>query len=109
MRIVFTIVSTALLAASAMGVNTCSDPIAGLPGICITTSQCTSGGGTYHSGYCPNDPTNVKCCTYGTCSWKENGYTNWGGCMPTAECRKYGNTPKPGLCKGPSDIQCCPQ
>lgn len=33
------------------------------PGVCITTSDCSSGGGTSHAGFCPSDPTNVECCT----------------------------------------------
>ncbi|KAF9166299.1 hypothetical protein DFQ26_008197 [Actinomortierella ambigua] len=109
MRSIFSVISAALLAASAMAVNSCNDPVIGLPGLCISTSSCTSGGGTYRSGYCPNDPTNVKCCTYGTCNFQENGYTVWGGCIPTANCRQFGGTPRPGHCRGPSDIQCCPQ
>ncbi|KAF9917912.1 hypothetical protein FBU30_000462 [Linnemannia zychae] len=107
MRIVFTVVSVALLAASAMSVNTCYDDQAKLPGLCIPTSECTGGGGTYRSGLCPNDPTNVKCCTYGTCQWRINGYLVLGACMPTANCRQQGKEPKAHLCPGSADIQCC--
>ncbi|KIJ46311.1 hypothetical protein M422DRAFT_124487, partial [Sphaerobolus stellatus SS14] len=31
------------------------------PGVCISTSICTSGRGTYASGYCPNDASDIKC------------------------------------------------
>lgn len=34
-------------------------------GICITTSNCNSYGGSYISGGCPNDVANVKCCLVG--------------------------------------------
>ncbi|KAF9080359.1 hypothetical protein BGX23_002277 [Mortierella sp. AD031] len=108
MRVTLAIISAVLLAVSAMGQNTCFDKQAGLPGICIRTSQCSGGGGTYHSGYCPNDPADVKCCTYGTCTYLDGQYTVWGGCMPTAACRQSGNTPHPGVCRGGTDIQCCP-
>ncbi|KAF9367960.1 hypothetical protein CPC16_005840 [Podila verticillata] len=109
MRVSLTIVSAALLAVSAMGLNTCDDSQTGLPGICIPTSQCSGGGGVYHSGYCPNDPADVKCCTYGTCKIPYDQTFEWGGCMPTAACRKYGSTPVPNLCPGGQDIQCCPE
>lgn len=33
------------------------------PGICLTTTSCSSSGGTSHVGFCPKDPTNVQCCT----------------------------------------------
>ncbi|KAG0269229.1 hypothetical protein DFQ27_004469 [Actinomortierella ambigua] len=105
MRVAFSVFSVAFLAASVVAVNTCDDR---LPGLCIPTSQCTSGGGTYRSGLCPKDPANVKCCTYGTCTWNDNGSWAPGGCMPTANCRQYDGVPIPGRCPGPADIQCCP-
>jgi len=33
------------------------------PGVCLATASCTSVDGTTHTGYCPNDLTDVKCCT----------------------------------------------
>ncbi|KAF9308003.1 hypothetical protein BG003_011754, partial [Podila horticola] len=45
----------------------------------ITTSQCT-GGGSYSPSDCPDDPADVKCCTYGRCN---NGE---GICLPTENC-----------------------
>ena len=35
----------------------------GKVGVCLTTSSCSASGGTSHSGYCPNDAADVKCCT----------------------------------------------
>ena len=49
------------------------------PGVCITTATCSSGGGTSASGYCPNDPADVKCCTKAACG-------NGGNCRFTSQC-----------------------
>lgn len=35
----------------------------GTPGICLTTSSCSSSGGTSIPGFCPSDPMNIQCCT----------------------------------------------
>ncbi|TFK22934.1 lysozyme [Coprinopsis marcescibilis] len=69
----------------------------GTPGVCLTTTVCSSGGGTSRAGFCPNDPTNVQCCSK-TCS------TN-GVCRFTSSCAS-GNT-LTGLCPGPSTFRCC--
>jgi len=69
------------------------------PGVCLDTGDCTSGGGTYASGYCPNDPTNVKCCYKTSCG------TSGGNCRFTSSCAS-GNT-QSGLCPGPSSFKCC--
>ncbi|KAB2576870.1 putative secreted protein [Lasiodiplodia theobromae] len=68
------------------------------PGVCIKTSSCTSGGGTYISGACPNDPNDVKCCTKASCG-------SGGTCKFVDKCES-GST-KAGLCPGPSDFKCC--
>ncbi|KAF9342377.1 hypothetical protein BGX26_007665, partial [Mortierella sp. AD094] len=52
-----------------MAANSCS--VGGLAGSCVSTSSCASSGGTSTAGYCPNDPNNVRCCTYGTCKAKD--------------------------------------
>ncbi len=48
-------------------------------GICVSTSSCASYGGTYISGGCPSDASNIKCCLidqcYGDesrCQWTNN-------------------------------------
>src|SRR6188768_852381 len=63
----------------------------GTPGVCISTSACSNGGGTSQSGFCPNDPVNIKCCTKTSCG-------NGGNCRFTSACAS-GNTlaGKPGL------------
>ncbi|KAH6907660.1 lysozyme, partial [Coprinopsis sp. MPI-PUGE-AT-0042] len=69
----------------------------GLPGICLTTTSCSSGGGTSRPGFCPNDPNNVQCCT------KSCG--SGGTCRFTSTCTS-GNIAT-GLCPGPSNFTCC--
>jgi len=69
----------------------------GVPGICITTTDCSSGGGTSHVGFCPNDPDNVRCCTK-TCG-------SGGTCRLTSSCTT-GNIAT-GLCPGPDTFKCC--
>ncbi|KAF8959137.1 lysozyme-like domain-containing protein [Flammula alnicola] len=67
------------------------------PGVCLTTSSCFSGGGTSHAGFCPNDPTDVQCCT------KACG--SGGTCRFSNTCSS-GRT-QSGLCPGPSNFLCC--
>ncbi|KAF8472843.1 hypothetical protein BDZ91DRAFT_715892 [Kalaharituber pfeilii] len=67
------------------------------PGVCVATADCTSGGGTYHSGYCPNDPEDVKCCTKTVCG--QNGNCRW-----TSQCS---GTIVSNLCPGPNGFKCC--
>ncbi|KDR77459.1 hypothetical protein GALMADRAFT_266943 [Galerina marginata CBS 339.88] len=67
------------------------------PGVCLTTSSCSSAGGTSHSGFCPSDPTNVQCCTK-TCG-------SGGTCRFSSSCSS-GKT-QAGLCPGPSNFLCC--
>ena len=31
------------------------------PGVCISTSSCSAGGGSYISNACPSTPANIKC------------------------------------------------
>ncbi|GAQ81688.1 hypothetical protein KFL_000880020 [Klebsormidium nitens] len=68
------------------------------PGVCIATADCTSGGGTYASGYCPNDPTDVKCCYKTSCD------SGKGSCKWTSSCS---GTSVAGYCPGPTAFQCC--
>ena len=35
----------------------------GVPGICVSTDDCSNGGGTSQPGFCLDDPENVQCCT----------------------------------------------
>src|SRR5436190_404258 len=70
----------------------------GAPGVCIATGSCTSAGGTYISGACPNDPADIKCCTKASCG-------SGGNCRWTSQCSS-GKT-QTGLCPGPADFKCC--
>ena len=71
--------------------------IDGTPGVCVTTSDCAAADGSYRSGFCPNDPADVKCCIKPECG-------SGGNCRPTSSCT---GTTKAGLCPGPSDFKCC--
>lgn len=70
----------------------------GAPGVCITTSKCSSGGGQYISNACPGTPNDIKCCTKTSCG-------SGGNCRFTSQCSS-GNT-LTGLCPGPPDFKCC--
>ncbi|KAI9892485.1 MAG: hypothetical protein M1814_001442 [Vezdaea aestivalis] len=69
----------------------------GVPGTCISTESCGASGGKSATGFCPNDPTNVKCCTKESCG-------NGGNCRFTSNCQ---GTSLQGLCPGPNAFQCC--
>ena len=71
--------------------------IDGTPGVCVTTSNCAAADGSFRSGFCPNDPDNVRCCIKPECG-------SGGNCRSTSSCD---GTPKAGLCPGPSTFQCC--
>ncbi|KAI9764042.1 MAG: hypothetical protein M1840_008918 [Geoglossum simile] len=72
--------------------------VSGTPGVCVATASCASSGGKSHTGFCPNDPTDIKCCTKSSCGSE-------GSCKWTAQCSS-GNT-QTGLCPGPADFKCC--
>ena len=70
-------------------------------GVCVSTSSCTNAGGTYVSGKCPNDASNIKCCNKNRCVTK-NGLV--GTCKFTSACT---GTSYSGVCPGGSNFQCC--
>ena len=53
-------------------------------GTCMRTSMCTSGGGGTYTGFCPNDPANIKCCVK-----KCPGPMNAGRCRPINACPSH--------------------
>jgi hypothetical protein len=62
-------------------------------GICIHTSTCKSAGGVSASGWCPDDPEDIKCCYVNTCD-KSHGegysYCEWTDHRcPTAGTKGY--------------------
>lgn len=69
----------------------------GTPGVCLHTADCGNGGGTSTSGFCPNDPADVKCCTKASCG-------SGGNCRWTSSCT---GTTLSGQCPGPTDFKCC--
>src|ERR1700753_2221245 len=79
-----------------------NDPCTGAnnaAGVCINTSQCTSGGGKFISNACPGTPDNIKCCSKPVCGTA-------GSCRWTSQCASGGTTLS-GLCPGPSSFKCC--
>ncbi|KAL8670462.1 MAG: hypothetical protein Q9168_005002 [Polycauliona sp. 1 TL-2023] len=86
----------ALISASLAAVNgPCS--IDGTPGVCVTTTDCAASDGSFRSGFCPNDATNVKCCIKPECG-------SGGNCRSESTCD---GTTKTGLCPGPASFKCC--
>jgi hypothetical protein len=94
-------------------------------GICIHTKTCTDHGGVYASGWCPDDPADVKCCYvntcdpdhgdgYSYCEWTDHKCPTAGksgvfksgeliGTLGKKECVLMGL----GLCPGGKDYKCC--
>ncbi|KAF9172383.1 hypothetical protein BGX21_003908 [Mortierella sp. AD011] len=68
-----------------------------------TTSaiSCASSGRTSTTGYCPKDPNNIRCCTYGT---RKTSDGRTGTCLPTNSCS---GTSVPRYFPAPSNIQYC--
>lgn len=75
----------------------------GVDGACIETTACPQY--TFRSTpyYCPNDPTNIQCCTPEVCTVSGVG----GLCMDISECSSATHQTTAGLCPGPFSIQCC--
>ncbi|TFK34342.1 hypothetical protein BDQ12DRAFT_613759, partial [Crucibulum laeve] len=74
----------------------------------LSTSSCSSGGGTSTPGHCPGTPSNVQCCTKSPCQ------ANLGVCRFTSSCtgQHFSVTGSifglaTGRCPGPSNFQCC--
>ena len=86
----------ALTASAFAAVNgPCS--VNGTPGVCLATTDCSNGDGTSTSGYCPDDPADVKCCTKSSCG-------SGGDCRWTSSCS---GSMLSGQCPGPTDFKCC--
>ena len=67
------------------------------PGVCLPIAQCTGSGASSQSGFCPDDPADVKCCIQPSCG-------TGGSCRFVSQCS---GTPQSGLCPGPAEFQCC--
>ncbi|KAF7335228.1 D-alanyl-d-alanine carboxypeptidase [Mycena sanguinolenta] len=101
-------------------------PCSSGPGVCISTTSCNAGGGSYTSGLCPKDPEEIKCCTKAPCTTSHLG---GGQCEFTSKCtgsqytisaldpacafppaaaKAGGGSYTSGLCPwDPEDIKCC--
>ncbi|KAH7324925.1 hypothetical protein B0I35DRAFT_476127 [Stachybotrys elegans] len=69
----------------------------GRHGVCISSSACSSGGGTSITGACPADASDIRCCSLPTCG-------SGGNCRWNSDCA---GTSQTGLCPGPSQFRCC--
>ncbi|CCX05901.1 hypothetical protein FPQ18DRAFT_133120 [Pyronema domesticum] len=94
---IFTFIFAAfpVLALAAIG-DTCTHSLG--TGTCKLTTSCA---GYTVSGACPNDPSNVKCCTIKSCSTS----AGTGTCKNTSTA--CSGTYYSGACPGDSSIQCC--
>ncbi|KAJ6464552.1 hypothetical protein C8R45DRAFT_840404 [Mycena sanguinolenta] len=79
-------------------------PCSSGPGVCISTSSCSAGGGVSATGLCPSDPSDIKCCTKTPCS--STAGLGGGQCQFTSTCTGNHYTLS-GLCPGPSNFKCC--
>ncbi|KAH8586998.1 hypothetical protein B0O99DRAFT_642934 [Bisporella sp. PMI_857] len=75
-------------------------------GICVSTSTCNSYSGSYISGGCPSDASNIRCCVIGlagsisTNPCGGSSFCTW----TTFDCS---GDFEPGHCPGGSNYQCC--
>ena|ERR1700722_5871360 len=69
----------------------------GVPGVCVLTASCADSGGHSTTGFCPQDPEDIRCCTKTACG-------DGGSCKWVSECS---GTTVTGLCPGPDDFKCC--
>ncbi|KAJ9645393.1 hypothetical protein H2201_008699 [Coniosporium apollinis] len=102
-----------LLAATAVraAVNEPCVGAGGAPGVCVSTSSCSSAGGTTINGACPMDPVHIKCCTKPRCGSSSAGnfdlgqqVMSLGNCRWSSDCA---GSSVPDLCPGPADFKCC--
>ncbi|KAG2019646.1 hypothetical protein CC2G_005064 [Coprinopsis cinerea AmutBmut pab1-1] len=93
-----------LILAFSLGAYAAENGPCNIPGIgvgtCLPTNKCTEGGGGFWSGYCPNDPSHIKCC-FKRCP----GPTGPGTCRNALTCSS-GRT-LTGYCPGPAINRCC--
>lgn len=68
-------------------------------GVCLSTSACTSAGGTTINGACPADANDIKCCSKLAC-----GSSSAGNCRWASDCA---GTSASNQCPGPSSFKCC--
>jgi len=80
----------------------CSGAYSG-QGACVYESDCTKNGGSYISGFCPNDAANIKCCVKKV---QVNPYFKVGRCIPKSQCTgSY--LMLDGYCPGNDNVKLC--
>ena len=89
----------------------------GQAGTCIDSGDCAESGGSSVSGFCLNDPVNIKCClkdekapatpepaSTGPCNFQ--GQT--GTCVDVSDCATAGGSHVQNYCPNdPDNIRCC--
>jgi len=76
----------------------CSTPSGS--GACVSTSDCSAGGGTSYAGYCPG-AADIQCCVGGkSCNTPQGS----GTCIDSSICNGMAVS---GYCPGSASIQCC--
>ena len=89
----------------------------GQAGTCIDSGDCAASGGSSVTGFCPDDPVNIKCClkddtspadpepvSTGPCNFQ--GQT--GTCIDVGDCATAGGSHVQGYCPNdPDNIRCC--
>ncbi|RYP93443.1 hypothetical protein DL770_000486 [Monosporascus sp. CRB-9-2] len=94
------LVSVALVVGSAFAaVNEPCIGEYGAAGVCVSTSDCLSAGGSYVIGACPWDPVDIRCCTKRSCNNGSSGNCRW-----TSDCDGSTTT---NQCPGPGAFRCC--
>lgn len=86
-----------LLSGTALGAVNGPCSADGTSGVCISSATCSDSAGSSHSGFCPDDPTDIQCCTKTDCG-------SGGNCRWTSQCS---GSSQAGLCPGPADFKCC--
>ena len=90
----------------------------GRAGTCIDSGDCATSGGSSVTGFCPDDPVNVKCClkdddqasanpqpvSTGPCSFQGQA----GTCVDVADCVSASGSHVQNQCPNdPDNIRCC--
>ncbi|MCJ1270389.1 hypothetical protein MMC22_010286 [Lobaria immixta] len=86
-----------VISGTALGAVNGPCSVDGTPGVCISSATCSDSDGSSRSGFCPDDPSDIKCCIKPDCG-------TGGNCRWTSQCSGSSQT---GLCPGPADFQCC--
>ena len=106
MKYFYFFIATAISSATIVYTSATSDPAVlngpctgkeYAPGVCVTTSKCSSSGGTFIFNTCPGTPSDIRCCTKTLCSGNGNWRWTWSCSGSTVS----------NQCPGPASFKCC--